>query len=152
MPLLLATGGVLMLATGGQFLLAADQDQMHIRAPSWRTVNAGTGTAAAAWQAPLDPNGLLDFTMDWQDEMTGGTDTILESTITLSDQAAAAGLRIYAQSHDDTSVTVWLQVDPAFQTSADWNPPGEVHSLNCRLVTPKGRTHDRTFIFTVRHT
>lgn len=152
MPLLLATGGVLLLATGGQFLLATDQDQMHMRAPSWRTVSAGTGTTASSWQAPLDPNGLLDFTMDWSEEMTGGGDTILESTVALSGQATAAGLRIYSQSHDDTSVTVWLQVDAAFQTSADWNQPGEVHSLNCRLVTPKGRTHERTFTFTVRHT
>jgi hypothetical protein len=152
MPLLLASGGVLLLATGGQLLLATDQDQMHIRAPSWRTVSAGTGVTSAAWTAPLDPNGLLDFSMDWADEMIGGADTILESTITLSGQAAAAGLRIYGQSNDDTSVTVWLQVDAAFQNSADWNPPGEVHSLNCRLVTPKGRTHDRTFTFTVRHT
>lgn len=152
MPLLLASGGILMLASGGQLLLATDRDQMHMRAPAWRTVNAGTGISSAAWTAPLDPNGLLDFTMDWIDEMTGGADTILVSVITLSDQAIAAGLRIYAQSHDDTSVTVWLQVDTAFQGSADWNPPGEVHALNCRLTTPKGRTHDRTFAFPVRHT
>jgi hypothetical protein len=152
MPLLLATGGVLLLATGGQLLLATDMDAMHIRAPSWRTVAAGTGATAGAWAAPLDPNGLLDFTMNWSEEMTGGADTILTSTLTLSDQAAAAGLRIHSESHDDDTVSVWLKVDPAFQTSADWSGLGEVHSINCRLTTPKGRTHDRTFSFTVRHT
>jgi hypothetical protein len=72
MPLLLATGGVLLLATGGQLLLATDLDAMHIRAPSWRTVAAGTGTTAGTWAAPLDPNGLLDFTMSWTEEMVGG--------------------------------------------------------------------------------
>ncbi len=152
MPLLLASGGVLLLASGGQLLLATDTDLMHIRAPSWRTVAAGTGTTSGSWAAPLDPNGLLDFTIDWSEEMTGGADTILTSGVTLSDQAAAAGLRIHSESHDDNSVTVWLRVDPAFQTSADWNPPGEVHLIVCRLTTPKGRTHERTFAFSVRHT
>jgi hypothetical protein len=152
MPLLLATGGVLLLANGGQLLLATDIEDMHIRAPAWRTVAAGTGTAATSWAAPLDPNALLDFTISWSEEMGGGSDTILTAVITLADQATAAGIRIHAESHDDDSVTIWLKVDPAFQDSPDWNPPGEVHSMNCRLTTPKGRTHDRTLSFTVRHT
>ena len=152
MPLLLATGGILLLATGGQFLLATDLDDMHIRAPTWRTVAAGTGTSAGSWQAPLDPNGLLDFTMSWQEEMSGGADTILTAVVALDAQAVAAGLTIHAESHDDDSVTVWLKVQPAFQTSADWNPPGEVHGISCRVTTPLGRVHDRTFSFTVKHT
>ena len=152
MPLLLATGGVLLLANGGQFLLATDDDDMHIRAPLWRSVQAGTGSSATRWSAPLDPNGLLDFTMNWSEEMTGGADSILTSIITLSGQAIAAGLRVHSESHDDDSVTVWLKVDPEFQGSPDWNPPGEIYTLNCRLTTPKGRIHDRTFSVTVTHT
>ncbi len=152
MPLLLATGGVLLLATGGQFLLASDTDDMHIRAPAWRTVSAGTGNTAGRWTAPLDPNALLDFTVNWGDEMTGGADTILTAVVALSPQATAAGLRIHAESHDDDSVTIWLKVDPAFQAANDWNPPGEDHSISCKVTTPKGRIHDRTFTFTVEHT
>lgn len=152
MPLLLASGGVLLLAAGGQFLLATDLDDMHIRAPAWRTVAAGTGTTSGAWPAPLDPNGLLDFTINWSEEMTGGADTILTAVVALSDQATAAGLRIHAESHDDDSVTAWLKVDPDFQASADWNSPGENHQIHCRVTTPVGRTHDRTFTFTVKHT
>lgn len=152
MPLLLATGGVLLLANGGQFLLASDSDDMHIRAPTFRTVQAGTGTVASGWTVPLDPNALLDFTMSWSEEMTGGADTILTAVVALSGQATAAGLRIHAESHDDDSVTAWLKVDAAFQTAADWDPPGETHSISCKVTTPKGRTLDRTFTFTVRHT
>lgn len=152
MPLLLATGGVLLLANGGQFLLASDFDDMHIRAPSWRTVSAGTGTTRGRWTAPLDPNALLDFTINWSDEMTGGQDTILTAVVALDATATAAGLRIHAESHDDDSVTVWLKVDPDFQQATDWNPPGEVHGISCKVTTPKGRTHDRTFSFTVEHT
>lgn len=152
MPLLLATGGVLLLANGGQFLLASDTDDMHIRAPTFRTVQAGTGTTAVAWTVPLDPNALLDFTMSWSEEMTGGADTILTAVLSLSAQATAAGIRIHAESHDDDSVTAWLKVDPDFQGAADWNPPGETHTISCKVTTPKGRTHDRTFTFTVRHT
>ena len=152
MPLLLASGGVLLLASGGQLLLATDLDEMHIRAPSWRTVSAGNGTQAGTWTAPLDPNSLLDFTISWTEEMSGGADTILTAVVALSTQATAAGLRIHAESHDDDSVTVWLKVDPDFQQSNDWNPPGEVHQISCKVTTPVGRTHDRTFSFTVRHT
>jgi hypothetical protein len=152
MPLQLATGGVLLLANGGQFLLASDLDDMHIRAPSWRTVLAGTGTSAGIWTAPLDPNGLLDFTISWSDEMSGGNDTILTSVISLDAQAVAAGILIHAESHDDDSVTCWLKVHADYQTSADWNPPGEIHRISCRVTTPMGRIHDRTFLFTVKHT
>lgn len=152
MPLLLATGGVLLLANGGQFLLASDTDDMHIRAPTFRTVQAGTGVAAVAWTVPLDPNALLDFTMSWSEEMTGGADTILTAVLSLSAQATAAGIRIHAESHDDDSVTAWLKVDQAFQGAMDWDPPGESHTISCKVTTPKGRTHDRTFTFTVRHT
>jgi hypothetical protein len=84
--------------------------------------------------------------------MSGGADTILTAVVALDAQAVAAGLTIHAESHDDDSVTVWLKVQPAFQTSADWNPPGEVHGISCRVTTPLGRVHDRTFSFTVKHT
>lgn len=152
MPLLLATGGVLLLANGGQFLLASDSEKMHTRAPTFRTVQAGTGTVASGWTVPLDPNALLDFTISWSEEMTGGADTILTAVITLSQQATAAGLLVHAESHDDDSVTAWLKVDTDFQQANDWNGPGETHTLSCKVTTPKGRTHDRTFTFTVRHT
>ena len=152
MPLLLATGGIFLLASGGQLLLASDLDEMHIRAPAWRTVSAGTGLTSGVWSAPLDPNALLDFTVNWSDEMTGGGDTILTAVIALSATATAAGIRIHAESHDDDTVTVWLKVDAAFQAATDWNPPGETHSISCKVTTPLGRTHDRTFSFRVQHT
>lgn len=152
MPLSLANGGLLLLADGGQLLLATDLDEMHIRAPNHRTVNAGTGTTAVAWTVPLDPNALLDFTMSWTDETSLADDTILTAVVELSDQAKAAGLLIHAESHDDSTVTSWLKVDPEFQDSPTWNAPGETHSIKCRITTPKGRTHERTFSFTVRHT
>jgi len=152
MPLLLATGGVLLLASGGQFLLASDSDDMHIRAPSWRTVSAGTGNTQGSWQAPLDPNALLDFTVSWSDEMSGGQDTILTAVVSLSASATAAGIRIHSESHDDDTVTIWLKVDPDFQDANVWAPPGEDHAISCKVTTPKGRTHDRTFTFTVSHT
>lgn len=123
----------------------------HARAPSWRTVNAGNGTMAGVWQAPLDPNALLDYTVDWADEMSLG-DTILTSVLALDPQAAAAGLAIHAESHDTNSVTAWLKIDPLFQSSPGWDGGGETHAISCKVSTIAGRIHDRTFSLTVRTT
>jgi hypothetical protein len=123
----------------------------HLRAPPWRTVNAGTGSAQASWAAPLDPNALLDFTMDWNDEMSAG-DTIQTAFLALSGQAAAAGMKIHSESHDADSVTAWLKIDPFFQASPAWNGAGETHQISCRVSTAVGRIHDRTFTLTVRTT
>jgi hypothetical protein len=123
----------------------------HLRAPPWRTVDAGTGSAQTTWAAPLDPNALLDFTVNWNDEMSAG-DTIQTAFLALSGQAAAAGLKIHSESHDTDSVTAWLKVDPFFQTSPAWNGTGETHRISCRVSTAVGRIHDRTFTLTVRTT
>jgi hypothetical protein len=123
----------------------------HSRAPSWRTVNAGNGTTAGVWQAPLDPNALLDYSVSWDDEMSLG-DTILTAVLTLDPQATAAGLVIHSESHDTSSVTAWLKIAPAFQNSPGWASSGETHAISCKVSTLAGRIHDRTISLTVRTT
>ena len=149
----LMDGGDFLLMTGGPFVLAEDDTvDIHYIAPSWRLANAGNGTSAVIWTAPLDPNGIYYFTVDWSTELNATGDAIFTANTVLSDAAAVAGIIIHAETFDATTVTIWLKVDPALQDSPDFSTPGEVHQINSQITTERGQVFDRSVTLTVRQT
>ena len=148
----LMDGGDFLLMTGGPLILAEDTAvDIHYVAPFWRLANAGNGTSAVSWTGPLDPNGLYYFTIDWSTELGATLDTIFTVETTLSPTAIVAGLLIHAETFDTTSVTVWLKVDPAMQSSNAWTK-GETHKINSRITTERGQIFDRAINLTVKQT
>jgi hypothetical protein len=80
-----------------------------------------------------DPDGLLDFTVDWSEWL--GTDTISTST-----WVVASGITRNADSRTTTAATIWLSggtVDTDYVVTN-------------RITTAAGRTEDRTLVIEVR--
>lgn len=151
MALLLKQGGYLLRKAGGKILLQGDPGAVaHVLAPSWRTVDMGNGQGGAlAFAAPLDPSEIKEYTLNWATEANGANDRIATSALVLSSQAIVAGLMVHSTTNDNTSVTVWLKVDPALQGSAAW-AEGETHVLTSKVTTLGGRVFERTASVTVR--
>lgn len=84
---------------------------------------------ALTWARPKDPHEVLDYDIDWSDQMTDDTDTISSSTWTVP-----AGITKDSDSETTTRTKVWLSGGTA----------GETYSLLNRIVTAGGRTMDQT--------
>jgi hypothetical protein len=122
----------------------------HILAPSWRTVDFGTGAQTVNWAAPLGPRELKAYTINCDMELTGVGASISSIKLLPSALATLVGLRFYARTNDDRNVTVWLYIDPDDQDKSNWNPPGELHTVICTITTNRGQVFEREIGVTVR--
>lgn len=123
----------------------------HMRAPAWRTADFGDGSAPVNWLAPLDPSELKAYTIDCSRELTSSrTSRIMGISVQLSGLAIAAGLRIYGSSSDDTHVTIWFDLVESERVKVNWNPPGEVHTIVCRITASDGQIYERDAHLRVR--
>lgn len=161
--LMLANQSQLALASGYILLLASDPEGVyelvHPIAPPFRTVEAGFGAEALVFTGPIDPSELKYFTVTWNTELGGTNDTIVPDTgiiegqsvfLELAGAAIASGVLIHAQSHDTTSVTFWLKIDPAMKNRAEWSGQGELHMITVRVITTRGQIFERQIGFRVR--
>lgn len=80
-----------------------------------------------------DPGATLDYVIDWSAWL--GDDTIATATVTTPD-----GLTETAETHDATSVTVWLAGGTA----------RENYTVTCRITTTAGRVDERSIRIQVR--
>lgn len=161
--LMLANQSQLALASGYILLLASDPEGVyelvHPIAPPFRTVEAGFGADALVFQGPIDPSELKYFTVTWNTELGGTNDTIVPDTgipegqsvfLELAGPATASGVLIHAQSHDTTSVTFWLKIDPSMKNRPEWSGQGELHMITVRVITTRGQIFERQIGFRVR--
>lgn len=81
-----------------------------------------------------DPASHLDYRFDWSAWMSEG-DAISSVMVT-----AAPGLIETAETHDDTTVTVWLAGGEA-RTD---------YTVTCQITTTDGRTDERSLKIQVR--
>ena len=82
---------------------------------------------AKKWDAPKDPNEVLDYSVDWSALLAG--DTIATSTWTVP-----TGLTGGSMAFTDTSTLIWLS----------GGSEGESYDLLNRITTAVGRTRDQT--------
>lgn len=88
---------------------------------------------AKRWREPKDPDEVLDYVVNWQTPLAG--DMITTSTWTLPTGIAAG-----ANTHTDTTTTIWLS----------GGTDGENYDLLNRITTAGGRTRDQTCTLKVR--
>ena len=86
------------------------------------------GETYLAWEAPKDPDDVVDYDMDWSDWL--GTDTISTSIWTFT-AAATAGLVQDSKSNTTTVTKIWFSAG----TAGNWE-------ITNRVVTAGGRTKD----------
>lgn len=80
-----------------------------------------------------DPDGVLDYQIDWSDWL--GTDTIVTSTWTVG-----TGITKDSDTNTTTTATIWLSGGTA----------GTMYTLVNRITTTDGRTDDRSIYVTVK--
>jgi hypothetical protein len=76
-----------------------------------------------------DPNGVVDYSIDWSTYLEEDADTIETSTWTVP-----AGITKDSDSETNTVTTIWLSGGTA----------GEIYPLLNRITTAGGRTQDQT--------
>lgn len=81
-----------------------------------------------------DPDALLDYAYDWEAWL--GTDTISAATWTVP-----TGLTKEAESHTNTTATVWI--------SGGTNETA--YQITCHITTAGGREDDRSLLLWVKH-
>lgn len=87
---------------------------------------------ALRWSAKKDPDEVLDFVIDWTDRL--GSDTIATSAWTVP-----SGITEDSDSETTTKTTIWLSGGTA----------GTEYTLQNRITTADGRTHDQSVILRV---
>ena len=122
----------------------------HILAPSWRTADFGDGTSPVNFAQALDPGEVKAYTIDCSREIPSSDNKIEVYTITLSALAALAGLRIRDESKDRSTITLWLQIDPADRSKPNWDGAGETHVMTCRIEVTDGQIFERDISITIK--
>jgi len=92
--------------------------------------------AGAVEVAPIDPDAIIDYNIDWSKWLAqvGGADTILTSVWTINNATEASS------SNTGSSAQVFIQNAKA----------GKIVTMRNRIVTVGGRTEDRTLRAEVR--
>lgn len=89
-----------------------------------------------------DPQAVLDYGFDWNDDGHGGEGWLGVDTILASTWAAnKSGLTIQSQSFDTTSTTVWLAGGTL----------GEGYTVTNHITTAGGRQDDRSFKLVIKN-
>jgi len=113
-----------------------------------------------AWEGKLDPSEILDFEMNFADAdapLLEPGETISTFSLALTPEAAAYGLQIKsgggydaALSGGNTRISLWLQVQLAYQSDPDF-VDGVSVGVEATIVTDSvpSRTRQRTFIVEV---
>lgn len=127
-----------------------DPGVVHVLAPPWRTVDFGDGTTITNWLGPLDPFELKAYTIDCGKELDGISSVISNVTLELSSLTILAGLKIFARTNDGRSVTIWLYVDEQDRVKSNWNGPGELHTITCKITSSRGQVFERIIGLTIK--
>ena len=86
----------------------------------------------SAWEK--DPNEVLDFTIEFDDQLELDSDTNDSATVTVTPAPADGGVTIDANGNDDTTVTVWVSGGTL----------GVQSKVTATVVTVGGRTYERS--------
>lgn len=127
-----------------------DPGVVHVLAPPWRTVDFGDGTTITNWLGPLDPFELKAYTIDCGKELDGISSVISSVTLDLSSLAVLAGLKIFARTNDGRNITIWLYVDEQDRVKSNWNGPGELHTITCKITSSRGQVFERIIGLTIK--
>ena len=99
------------------------------------TIRYGSNRAHPVGLAPLDPNALMDYTIDWTDWLLPVTDTINTSVWIVPTGLTPTNPAII---NTNTGTKVWLQVnDPLIVDTKQ--------IITNRVTTAAGRIEDRSF-------
>lgn len=127
-----------------------DPGVAHVLAPPWRTVDFGDGTTITNWLGPLDPFELKAYTINCGKELDGISSVISSVTIDLSSLAILSGLKIFARTNDTRNITIWLYVDEQDRVKSNWNGPGELHTITCKITSSRGQVFERIIGLTIK--
>jgi len=99
----------------------------------------------------LDPNGELDYTVDWSNVL--GSNTIDTVSTTLSSAAQTAGLEVVTPaSIDGGTTTIRLGVSSGNETNTSFDPPGGSDLAFSHTMTDSaGQVWEFTFVVNVVH-
>jgi len=97
----------------------------------------------------MDPGDRISYGLDFSELLDTG-ETLVGATWTRSAEAIAAGVEIYAQSHDTTTAIVWLQVAAGQQANARWVYPGQAYRFTVVATTSAGVIRERAIWPTIR--
>lgn len=115
----------------------------HFNAPPWRTADFGDGTTRVAWTSALDPGEFKAYTIDCSRELVSSANKIETADVEPSALAVLAGLWTADQTNNDTHITLWLTINPADRTRANWDGDGERHTLTCTIEVTDGQRFQR---------
>jgi hypothetical protein len=95
----------------------------------------------------LDPNGELDYTVDWKNAL--GNQIIQSVSTTLSTTAQAAGIEIIEEAHTDTTATVRIGVVASDENATEFQHPGTEYAFEMQMTDSDGQIWELSFAFTV---
>jgi hypothetical protein len=97
----------------------------------------------------LDPNGELDYTVDWSNVL--GNNTIDTVSTTLSSAAQTAGLEIVTSaSIDGSTTTIRLGVSNGNESNSSFDPPdGSDLAFSHTMTDSAGQVWEFTFVVNV---
>lgn len=82
----------------------------------------------------MDPHDEKEFTISFSDQFTVVGSSISALTFTLSSEAIAGGMEIFAQSNDAYTATVYLKINTANRSDAIYDPPGAEFSFKVNVA------------------
>jgi hypothetical protein len=97
----------------------------------------------------MDPRDRLDFAIEFSKVFDVG-ETLSDATWSLSTEATAAGVEIYAQGYDGTKASVWLEVASAQRSAAAWTGDGTKVMAGCIATSSSGRIRERAITVTIK--
>ncbi len=115
----------------------------HIRAPAWRTADFGDGSSRVGWTQALDPGEFKAYTLDVSRELASADNRIETATVTPSGLAVLTGLIIQEQTKDNTTLTLWMRIDPDDQAKDAWSGQGETHTMTVTIEVTDGQRFER---------
>lgn len=108
-----------------------------------QTTYSADGVAMPVW--PKDPNDVVDYTLDWTDQLVTG-DTIIAVTYVI---APANELSVLSADFTNTGTTLIDNVELTNRLlTTCWLQAGvlaETYSVTARITTDSGREQERTF-------
>jgi hypothetical protein len=95
----------------------------------------------------LDPNGELDYTVDWSKALG---DLVIQSTkTTLSSTAQAVGLEIVDEQNGEQTATVRIGVVASDENATEFQHPGTEYAFEMQMTDSDGQIWELSFAFTV---
>lgn len=96
------------------------------------------------FEEKLDPNGEIDFTVDWINVL----DTLTIANVT-NTKSTASDIEFVAETNDDTTATVRIGIPDGSEGSTKFDPPGDDQTFKQTMTDSDGQVWERTFKLTI---